>query len=125
MAFAGVIIGPKGDKGDSAEAGLYVPFSFGDATPKTIGPNEANKLIERVTIIITTPFNGVGATLAIGDSGTPMGLMEATDNEPQTPATYQVHPNVSFADTRNLLLTIVPGAGATQGAGIVSITFQQ
>ena len=110
--------------GSGNPSNIDMPFSFGDSTPKLLGSAVIGKLIETVAIIITVPFNGAAPSLTVGDSLDPISLMPANMNDPQAAATYEVHPNVLFPDARDLLLTIVPGAGASAGVGVVSIMFQ-
>lgn len=103
---------------------LSVPFSFGDSSPVTLGSVLANKLVESVTIFITTAFDGAGASLTVGDVGNVARLMPSTANDPATAGGYGAHPGISYGGTTSLLLTITPGSGATTGAGLVLIKLQ-
>ena len=104
---------------------MEVPFAFGDATPKVLGVLGSGKLVESVGIHITTAFDGVGAALSVGDAGNPSRLMTTTDNDTTAMDTNQTSPGISYGVATTLLLTITPGAGATQGASLVVITYQQ
>lgn len=111
--------GPTGPQGASgAVAGrVVVPFAYGDATPQPIytAPDAGTSLMLRV--VIDTPFNGVGAALQIGTAASPDALMGTAGNDPATAATYEAAPDAILTTGEQILLTIVPGTGATQGAG--------
>lgn len=107
-------------------APLEIPFSWGDATPKLLALVATGKLVSEVSIILTTTFNGVGATLAIGSTGSPPeDLMARAQNDPAALATYRTNPNKVYGVATNIYLTIAPGAGASQGAGLVKLVIQQ
>jgi hypothetical protein len=115
--------GPRGLAGVSG-ATTTVAFAFGDATPKNIVIAPADKLVLSVALVITAAFDGAGAALQIGVSGTPADLLATTDNDPQTLGTYEVTPQKSYPGMTPLLLTITPGSGASQGAGRVVIEIE-
>lgn len=111
----------KGDKGDPGDPGapggsaVQFEFSFGDATPAYI--SEIAGFVVAVSIVITIPFNGTGAALTIGTAGSPDLLMPSTGNDPTTSSRYEATPGVEVNEAA--FLTITPGSGATQGAGVV------
>lgn len=119
-----LLAGPQGPRGADAGA-IEIPFAYGDATPELITTVPAGKFVYEVDIIITTAFNGVGAALAVGDVAIPDRLLAATENAPGTAGTYSTHPNVAYIVSTAVNLTITPGAGASQGAGIVRLIIQQ
>jgi len=49
--------------------------------------------------------------------------MASTQNNPKTLGTYQTTPLASYAIGATLQFTIVPGSGASQGAGELIIGF--
>jgi len=100
-------------------------FSYGDATPAALGIVPAGKVIELIELIITEVFNGASPSLKIGDIITPDSIMTASENDPTSLGNYEAHPDFSFGTAKTLYLTIVPGAGATTGKGLVVITFQK
>jgi hypothetical protein len=96
-----------------------VAFAFGDASPLPIltVPNDCTDILAR--LVIDTPFDGAGAQLKLGTSGNPEALLAAVHNDPTQAAGYEAAPDVSLSAGQQILLTITPGAGATQGAGRV------
>ena len=117
--------GPPGPAGASGAGAVEIAFAFGDATPKTLVTAGAGKLAYRVAIHISTAFDGSGATLQIGDAGDPARLMAASQNLPGEVGSYETNPNHRYAGSTVLLLTITPGGGVSQGAGIVTLQVQQ
>lgn len=111
--------GAPGVAGPSGE-GQYpvVPFSFGDA-PAIVMALTADNAGEVTDLLleIETPFDGVGAQIAVGTPGQPELLMPAAMNDPGTAAIYQVSPHIRLAAGQPIYLTITPGVGATQGSG--------
>lgn len=97
------------------------PFSFGDATPATMLIADADQLIRTVTITVTTPFNGVGPKLSVGDAGNVERLFPAAANDPTDANTEWVYtPNHRYAASTPILLSITPN-GSTQGSGLIYI----
>ena len=118
--------GPAGQDGvDGVGAALETNFAYGDATPKTIVAVAAGKFIYQVDLLITEAFNGAGASLQVGDIGMANRLMSAAENDPSTLGTYSTHPNVAYIGSTDVLLTIIPGAGASSGTGILRLLIQQ
>ena len=117
--------GAMGLTGASGAGAVEIPFAFGDATPKTLVTAGAGKLAYRVAIHISTAFDGSGAALQIGDAGDPARLMAASQSSPGEAGSYETSPNHRYVGSTVLLLTITPGGGATQGAGIVTLQVQQ
>lgn len=120
-----LLAGPAGPRGADGSGAIEIPFAYGDATPLFITTVPAGKFVYEVALIITEAFNGAGATLAVGDAGIADRLMTVTDNAPSVPGTYMTHPNVAYLGNTAVTLTITPGAGASQGAGIVRLIIQQ
>jgi hypothetical protein len=116
--------GPVGPQGGAGTPRIEVPFSFGDATPAVLFTAEAGKLIERVTLFIEVPFDGLDPMLTIGDAGESERLMDVTENDPQAEAAYQVTPNLRYDTDTQILLFITPGLGASQGSGLVVVEMQ-
>lgn len=98
-------------------ASVKVAFAYGDATPKLIHITAANEVIFSASIVILEPFNGVGAALQLGDVGDLSRLIAQVD--PLQVATFTFTPGFTYTEVTQLLLSITPGAGATQGKGFV------
>ncbi|MBW4469318.1 MAG: hypothetical protein KME45_03540 [Stenomitos rutilans HA7619-LM2] len=111
-------IGIQGPKGDPGSSGLLkMPFAYGDASPIVV--TSITGFVFTAAIVITTPFNGIGAALRLGDAVQSDRLMNAAQNNPAFAAEYETNPGYGYTSATQLLFTITPGAGATQGAGYV------
>lgn len=104
---------------------VEVNFAYGDATPAAITTALAGKLVYGVSIHIKTPFDGIGAALTVGDAGQVDRLMAAAENAPGQVGSNTTTPALAYAVDTPLILSITPGAGATQGAGLIIIEVQQ
>lgn len=98
---------------------IEVPFSWGDATPKLIAEIAPDRVITTATILILVPFNGLGASLMLGDSGMLDRLIATDQNDPTFLAEYETNPGYSYSIATELVLTITPGEGCNQGEGLV------
>jgi len=103
---------------------IQLPFSFSDATPVNVFIAKANELIEEIQILILTAFDGAGASLEVGDATLNDRLVTINQNDPTIPATYIITPNYSYVSSTQVLLTIDPGTGATQGSGLLLIRYK-
>ena len=116
------LTGPQGPAGGAA---VEVAFSYGDATPVAAATALAGKLVYGVQIHIRIPFDGTGAVLTVGDVGDTDRLMAATDNDPASVGSYTTTPSYAYGSDTGLTLGITPGAGASQGAGVLVLYIQQ
>ena len=119
-AISYAFVGTQGPAGAfvAAQSPLVaVPFSFGDASPAVVLSISAAQYIAAASIVINVPFNGAGAALSLGIVGAPQLLIAAAQVDPASAYEYETNPNVSVGS--NIILTITPGAGATQGSGVV------
>jgi hypothetical protein len=78
-----------------------------------------------VQIHIRVPFDGIGAALTVGDAGDTDRLMAAADNDPTAVGSYTTTPAYAYGSDTGLTLGITPGAGASQGAGVLVLYIQQ
>lgn len=112
--------GPPGAPGlDAAGNPPPIPFAFGDASPAPVYTAASPALVVSAAVHLRTPFDGAGAALELGVSGQPGLLMPAAYNDPRVPGEYENSPDVTLSAGQQVLLTITPGAGATQGAGVI------
>ncbi len=93
------------------------PFSYGDASPATV--QSVVGLVATATIIITTPFNGAGAALSLGDAGNPQRLITTSQILPSIASEWVTNPGELYTVSTPIILTITPGSGASQGSGYV------
>jgi hypothetical protein len=95
---------------------IKVPFSWGDATPKTI--TSIQGFIKRASIVILNPFN-VPSLLSLGDDLNSDRLISKYVNNPSAIAEYETSPMVQYISSTSIKLTIAPGEGCNQGNGFV------
>jgi hypothetical protein len=112
-----VEVGTQGPAGPCSR--IEKRFDWGDATPKTLFTALAGKLVERVVIYIEEAFDGVGAALTVGPAGDPDELLAAGQVDPATPGSYEARPSFAYDADTLIRLTITPGAGASQGRGLL------
>lgn len=96
---------------------IKVNFSFGDATPKVIFQNTILKTIVEASIVVLTPFNGVGASLSLGDLVDSSKFIASVQNDPSFACEWHANPNTTT--NTDIILTINPGSAATQGSGFI------
>jgi hypothetical protein len=117
--------GPTGPAGPPGSVSVEANFAFGDATPATVTTALAGKLVYGVEIYIKTPFDGAGAQIVVGDAAQSNRLMAANENDLLTVGGNHSTPAHAYAVDTPILLGITPGAGATQGAGVIVLRIQQ
>lgn len=119
-----VNVGRAGKDGSNGSV-QQINFSYGDAGPAILALAAANKLVYKVQLHIKTPFDGVGASLKVGDAASLDRLMKSTENDPALIGSNETNPAVGYAVDTPLLLSINAGAGATQGSGLITLYIQQ
>lgn len=113
-------VGPQGPRGDH---GFVENFAWGDATPAVLLSVAAGAVIFSVTLVILESFDGTGAALSVGITGT-SGLLLATNQcNPLVEGSYQSSPGYQFETPQILRLFITPGAGASKGNGVIIIDY--
>lgn len=117
--------GPTGPAGPPGSVAVEAAFAFGDATPASVTTALAGKLVYGVELYIKTPFDGVGAQIVVGDAGQADRLMAAAENDLFAVGGNHSTPSHAYAVDTPVLLSITPGAGATQGAGVIVLRIQQ
>lgn len=115
--------GPPGPPGASG-AGLLPPidFAFGDASPTTVLTLGESSEIAAVSLQVEEVFDGLGAGVQLGVAGDvgsliPAGLSDLTDLN-----TFEYSPRKEYPAGTALVLTITPGAGASQGRGQIIVS---
>lgn len=121
--------GPAGEEGPAGPAGAngdgqypVIGFTFADASGvvMTINP-DSDVEVTAVELEIETAFDGAGAALQLGTAGDPGLLMDPSQNDPGDVAVYASFPRVRVAAGTELVLTISPGTGASQGTGTIVV----
>lgn len=101
-------------------------WHYGDASPSPLMTIPAGKAVLSCQVVVLQAMNGTGAALSVGSTAsTYTDVMNITDNLPSSLSTWSVEPNTVFGVNTGIFLSITPGAGATAGYGIITITVQQ
>lgn len=124
-----VTIGEAGPRGATGAAGppgsgAQANFAYGDATPAPLVTATAGKVVYSVEVVITEPFDGVGAAITVGDAGQVDRLMSVDENAVTSIGSNTTAPAYSYGADTPITLSITPGAGASQGRGIVIVRIQ-
>lgn len=114
--------GPQGIPGTSGGTISPINFSWGDASSAIYTASDAGR-ITTIRVVITTAFNGTGAALSLGSVGSPEAAMPQSEIEPTTEAEFEVTSDYVMAAGASLFFTITPGGGASQGAGVIYLTY--
>lgn len=117
--------GPVGPPGPAGAASIEFNFAFGDATPATVVTALAGKMVYGVQLHIKVPFDGAGAALVVGDAAQANRLMAASENDVTAVGSNTTAPAYVYTVNTPILLGITPGAGATQGSGVLVLSIQQ
>lgn len=113
--------GPPGAMGSPGSALPPINFSYGDASPSVLYTLAVNSVITRCTIVIRTPFNGAGASLSVGTTGSPSLIQTTSQNAPGIAGQYASTPDAVLPAGTQIKLTIAPGSAPSAGSGIVII----
>ncbi len=114
----GGVAGRRGAIGPSGSALPAISFGYGDASPRLIHVFDEQSLLAELQLVIQQPFDGEGATLRLR-TGTGLVVMDTDQNAPALAATFETTPGAQLPAGTGLYLEIIPGAGATAGAGQV------
>jgi hypothetical protein len=93
-------------------------FSFATVSPALIQALGGSAVVEWAQVIMTTVFDDPAATLSLGTTADPSGVLSASQIDPTELAVYSTESPLRLAAPSTLQLTISPGA-STQGAGYV------
>lgn len=116
------LLGMQGPPGTPAPGAIApISFSWGDATPALLTTVWAGKRVYVVEVVISTAFNGSGASLTVGPLASPTELMAASENDPTVVASYEANPDKLYASSTAIYLHITPGSGASAGSGQVRL----
>lgn len=118
--------GPQGRVGTpgTSGAGVLPPidFSYGSASPTGVVTLAETSEVTGISLQVEQVFDGVGASVALGVAGDPESLMPAAFTSLASLDTYEFSPRIEYPAGTVLILTIVPGAGASQGLGQIIIS---
>lgn len=108
----------------SLSGAVSVPFSWGDASPAAIATAIAGRAVYRVELTLTAAFDGMGASVTVGDAASQDRLFAADQIDLTTPGVYSSHPGHAYVTDTIVNLYITPGPGASAGAGFLLIYIQ-
>jgi hypothetical protein len=97
-----------------------VRFPIGTATVSSTNSIPASAVISSVMIEIDTPYSE-GATIEVGQTGTPTLLMATSDNDPQADNQYFINTDTPWGTLDPVLVTI--GGSPSAGAGYCKVEF--
>lgn len=92
--------------------------AFGDASPATIFSIDAVTLVE-MQVQVTQVWNGTGASIKIGIDGDDDLFFETSETELTALAAFLK--GFAYDGPADIILTIVPGSGATTGTITITI----
>lgn len=101
----------------------YKQFTYATSSPMLIGTAPKGCVIDEVVLKIGTTFNGSGAALSVGDSGSAVRHMGTGDNTPGSTGAYTKRNYYEYSAGTDVNLYITPGSGASQGAGFVYVKY--
>lgn len=106
-----------------SEVGIIplIDFSYGDASPAVVHTMSAASEIVQVSLQIEQAFNGSGAAISLGTLTSPGLLFSSAMNNPAVVGVFEFSPREEIPAGADIILTITPGAGASQGAGQIFI----
>lgn len=122
IAKVGTNLGPPGPRGAPGGSIPAIEFAFGDA-PRVVFTPDAAGLLTYARVKYTEVFNGANPQLFAGTLADPDAAMPAAFNDPRSLEEYEYTPDIRLATGESIILTIVPGAGASAGAGILILGF--
>lgn len=91
-------------------------LEFGSSSPVTMFSTGAGDVIDKIQVIIDTPFDGTAPSASVGITGTASKYMAATDLDLKATAgtVFEVHPGLAAAGAEDLIITY---SGDSSAAG--------
>lgn len=116
-AAGGVLRGTYPNPGG---AGLVqeIRFALALANASSVASIPAGSRIVDAELVVTTPYTG-GATVSLGQTGTPTAFMLTTDNSPQSANSYAVGDQDVLSGAALPVLATVAGGPAAGAATVI------
>jgi hypothetical protein len=95
-----------------------VALAFGTSSPLAVLTLPANGYIEKVCVLVDTPFNGTAPTLVVGVAGTTDKYVEAGDVNLKSAGQYIVHPGEIPTTAESVIGTYVADSSSAGAARI-------
>lgn len=108
------------DAGSTANADKIdtTSLAFGTASPLALFSTGAADTINKIEVIVDTPFNGTAPQLSIGIVGTTSKYMAVTSVNLKVAGIYEVHPGLPAAGIEALIATYVADSSSAGAARI-------
>jgi hypothetical protein len=113
-------IGPAGPASDGTIA--PISFSYGDAPGVVFTPSEDGTLTY-ARVVFETAFDGASPAFKLGTLADDDCVMATHQNDPLEVGEYEVTADAPLVAGQSVYIAITPGAGASQGAGLIYLTF--
>lgn len=99
-------------------------LAFGDSSPVAMFTKPAGALVEKIQVIIDTPFDGT-PTVSIGIAGTVSKYMAATHNDLTASAAtvFEVVPGIDETVGTEAIIATYSSGGATVGSARILVTY--
>lgn len=111
--------GPQGLPGEGSGLAIRINFSYGDASPAFLYNLITGKTLLRVSITITSIFDGTNPNLTIGITGTPDLFFNSSQIDLKTQGTYETNPSFTNSVDTGINLYITPDGDTNNGAGFI------
>lgn len=98
-----------------------IGFAFGDGSPATIWTTPHALMVTKVRVKVEAAFNGTGASVQVGTTGSPGLLLPVGASLLSALASHEYTADEALAAGVAVRITITPGSGASAGAGKIII----
>lgn len=99
-----------------------ISISWGDAAG-SVWTTTRNGILTYARLIITTPFNGDGTYINIGTDSVLDNVIPSAYIDPTVEQEFENTPDVQMSSGDSVVVTVVPGSGASAGSGTLILGF--
>ena len=118
-----VNVGPPGRDGDAIGQPPPIPFEWNNVSTRVVYTLGMDAFIVSVLVSIETAFDGNGASLKIGTVDAPELLAAQNQIDPTQIADFEINSSMFLPEGTSIVLTTIPGTGASAGNGFLVIKF--
>jgi hypothetical protein len=111
------VIAPASIGGAGSDLDTRIAFAFGNASPVMIGTVPTGRYLAEIRVDISQAFDGTGASISIGEIGSPEKYVRADASLISETGIYEHPLSVLMSAANDVFLFITPGVGATTGQG--------
>jgi hypothetical protein len=94
-------------------------LAFGSAATLALFSTGAADVINKIQIVVDTPFNGTAPTVSIGVAGTVSKYSAVTDVDLKTAGVYEINPGIPAAGIEALIATYAADSSSAGSARIL------